>query len=264
MLTQSDTEEHKADGNTKSSARSRHWCFTINNNIVSDIDTIKVLFEKYVFQIEVGETGTKHIQGYGYFKNPRSFGSLKKKLPRAHIEICRNPQASIGYCQKLEGRLEGPWLKGFAKPLKIIDKLYKWQQDIEDLINTEADDRTIHWVVDTEGNKGKTALAKYLVTKYNALYMTGKAADCKYLISKYFEGDDERKNNLICIFDYTRSIENYVSYQGLEEIKNGIFMNTKYECEMITFNSPHIVVLANFEPDITKLSEDRWNIIRLG
>ncbi len=262
-MTQVDTGEHKADGNTNSSARSRHWCFTINNHTVENIDTVKGTFEKYIFQSEEGDEGTPHLQGYGYFKNARTFKSVKKKLPTAHIEVCRNIDASKEYCKKAEGRLAGPWIKGFAQPLKIIEKLREWQQKIIDIINQEPDDRTINWIVDDKGNAGKTALAKYIVTKYNALYLTGKASDSKYLLSKYFEADESRKNNLICVFDYTRSIENYVSYQGLEEIKNGIFMNTKYECEMVTFNSPHVIVFANFRPDMDKLSKDRWNIISL-
>ena len=63
--------------------------------------------------------------------------------------------------------------------------------------------------------------------------------------------------------DFTRDVEEYVSYQAIEAIKNGIFYNTKYESKMITYNSPHVIIFANFFPDITKLSSDRWVIREL-
>lgn len=266
MTDTNDTNDTGEVGNTSITSRvirSRHWVLTVNNPLAENYDTLTQLFDKYVFQREKGENGTEHLQCYGFFKNPRTFKSIKKKLPNAHIEKCNNPKASIAYCQKIETRIGEPYIKGFARPLKLIGDLFCWQKKIIEIIEGEPDDRTINWVIDEEGNKGKTALAKYVCSKYNALYLTGKASDAKYLISKYFESDEERKNKLTCIFDYTRSIENYVSYQGIEEIKNGIFMNTKYECEMVMFNSPHVFVFANFEPEYEKLSKDRWNIIRL-
>lgn len=251
-------------GNTKTNSRSRHWMLTINNPCKDDLTHITQEFDKYVYQFEQGEEcGTKHIQLYGYYKNARTFTSVKKTFKRAHIEICKSPKEAIKYCQKNDTRIDGPYIKGFAKPIRLISVLKDWQKNIIKMIEEPADDRTINWVVDQTGNQGKTVLCKYIVANYNALYMTGRAKDSKYLIYKYFEGDEVRKNDLICLFDYTRSVEGFVSYQGLEEIKNGIFMNTKYECEMCLFNNPHVFVFANFEPDLEKLSKDRWNIINL-
>ncbi len=46
---------------------------------------------------------------------------MKKKLPDgAHIEICRNFNASKHYCQKEEGRIRGPFKWPVAK--KLHDK----------------------------------------------------------------------------------------------------------------------------------------------
>lgn len=46
--------------------------------------------EYSVASLEEGEdNGTPHIQGYVYFKNQRHFTSLKKKLPRAHLQVAR-------------------------------------------------------------------------------------------------------------------------------------------------------------------------------
>ncbi len=53
-------------------------------------------------------------------------------------------------------------------------------------------------------------------------------------------------------------MEDYVSYQALEEIKDGIFFSGKYEGGMKIFNSPHVICFANFSPAEHKLSGDRW------
>lgn len=77
-----------------------------------------------MWQYEQGEQGTPHIQGYVLFKNPRSFNSIKKQEPLAHIEkahadhsknthYCSKPIAGCA-CQHCVGavRLDGPWTIG--------------------------------------------------------------------------------------------------------------------------------------------------------
>ena len=47
----------------------------------------------------------------------------------------------------------------------------------------------------------------------------------------------------------------------IEDLKNGRYASTKYDCEVVIGNSPHIICFANFlPPDLTKLSLDRWLI----
>lgn len=66
----------------------------------------------------------------------------------------------------------------------------------------------------------------------------------------------------IVIVDAPRSKQGeYLQYDFLEEVKNGRIFNTKYESCMIEFPSPHVVVMMNEHPDMTKLSEDRYNLI---
>lgn len=250
-----------------SNTKVRAFCITINNPIKDDHDVIRS-FEKYVYQLEKGENGTVHIQGLIYNKNPMSFESLKKKLVRAHIEKCRDMEASIKYCSKEDSRIEGPFVKGFTipKPLNILkeSQLYKWQNKVIDLINDHIrnnDDRTIYSILDIKGNIGKTALCRYIVGSglFNSIYISsGKACDIKFALAQYKNLDD-----LVILFDLPRSVEEYVSYQAIEEVKNGIYLSTKYESKMILHNSPFIIIFHNFELQYDKLSKDRWKVAKL-
>jgi len=82
--------------------RSRSFAFTLNNYIDEELESIRCI-EGYRYMVlgkEVGESGTPHIQGTIYFKSARSFDSIKTKIPRAHIEVCRDLFRSITYCKK--------------------------------------------------------------------------------------------------------------------------------------------------------------------
>lgn len=50
---------------------------------------------------EVGESGTPHLQGFLYYRNARSFASVKKALPGGHIEAANgNIEQNARYCEK--------------------------------------------------------------------------------------------------------------------------------------------------------------------
>lgn len=105
---------------------------------------------------------------------------------------------------------------------------------------------------------GKTTLAKHLCLKYKneIIFLSGKANDIKYAVFEF-----TKKKTLRCaIFHYTRSNEQFVSYEAIESIKDGIFFNNKYESAQVIYDCPHIIVFANFQPNYGSLSKDRWKI----
>lgn len=269
-------EQELENGNTMSFSNStkappldkkfRNWFFTCNNYDEADISfwtgKNSCPAEKFVMQEETGKkTGTKHLQGYFELKCPRSLSGLKKEFgPKYHLEVCRNKEASIKYCQKIETRTGQQYSKGFRKPPRVIETLRPWQAEVVSIVQSEPDDRTIHWFWDAKGGSGKTQLAKYLCVNFDALYVSGKAADIKYAVGQYLTTHDDIK---AVIYDVSRTQESYISYQSIEEVKNGIFFSGKYESEQVIFNSPHVIVFANFEPNLAALSADRWKITNL-
>lgn len=266
------TPATKTLGNTKakvSDPQARNWCFTVNNPSKEYAATLqKVLAtakcKRFVFQEEKGESGTHHLQGYISMKSPNRFSTMQKNVPGGHLEIAKGSYMdNYKYCTKPEGRVSPPVSKGFPEPIRLIQELRPWQKEVTALLDKPADDRTIHWIWDSKGNMGKTQLAKKIVCERNALYLTGKAADMKYAVVEHFKQDACNKDNLIILIDLVRSQEGFVSYEGIESLKNGVFFSGKYESSMVVYNSPHIIVFANFAPELDKLSKDRWCVRRL-
>lgn len=100
------------------SQRSRAWCFTCNNYNEDDISRLQIDYEYLIYGKEVGESGTKHLQGYIHFKNAKTFKSLQKKLGSSfHIEKRRGTfQQAIDYCKK-----EGDFVEFGNKPLTPVE-----------------------------------------------------------------------------------------------------------------------------------------------
>lgn len=101
-----------------STAQTRAWCFTLNNPnrnepLLATEDPTKWGASYLVYQLEQGESGTPHYQGYLYFPSNRRLAALHRLAPRAHFEPRRGTHDQArDYCRKEEGRLDGPWEQG--------------------------------------------------------------------------------------------------------------------------------------------------------
>lgn len=84
--------------------RTRGYCFTINNYNDDELLSTQKLLETAtygIYGIEIGNSGTQHIQGYGYWANKISFSTIKETLPRAHIECAKGDAGeNQRYCSK--------------------------------------------------------------------------------------------------------------------------------------------------------------------
>jgi hypothetical protein len=64
------------------------------------------------------------------------------------------------------------------------------------------------------------------------------------------------ENQPIVIIDLARTYADNLEqiYIIIENLKNGMYLNTKYETIQKIFKIPNIIVMANFKPDLNKLS----------
>lgn len=223
---------------------------------------------QYTFQLEEGsENGYLHWQIYFKHSSKVRFSTLKKIWGIGRIDVADYPKKASDYSSKIDTRVAGPYI--YPEPPyeyngeDLITDLFDWQVNLKDyLLQKKADPRKILWIWDDPGNLGKTEFAKYMTWHHDAfICTTGKHSDIKHLISEY---EPWKKPKPIFIFNLPRAYKDCSTiYQLLEELKDGILMSGKYEGCVKLFAKPHIVVLANFEPQIKQLSQDRWCIKNL-
>jgi len=139
-----------------------------------------------------------------------------------------------------------------------------WQQQVLDVIKTTPDRRVIHWIWEPTGNVGKSWLAKYIqLTEDSLLLESGKKVDMAYIFAQ--------KPTKIVMIDLSRTSapvdgKDYLGgmYSICENLKNGALMSAKYESQCLEFKVPHVFVFANWEPDYTKWSADRYCVKNLS
>ncbi len=243
---------------------SKKWCFTLNNPTTDErtrlgaIGANSSMVEAYMWEDEISDSGTEHLQGFIiWYKKVRPVSA--SGIVRAHwTKMKGSLEQNIAYCSKTG--INVITNQDYNEPVIVLreDQLFTWQIELRDLLIVSPDDRMINWYFDLDGNTGKSIFCKYMVVKHKAMLVSGKGNDMKYAIAS------TAIKPKIVIIDVPRSVNpDFISYQGIEEIKNGLFFSGKYESSQVVMNPPHIVIFANFPPDESKFSEDRWNIIKI-
>ena len=262
-------------GNTKTKSQSSPkitWCFTLHNYLEKDIILLVDYFNSsnssYIFSTELGgSNSTPHLQGWFRLKTKQRFTALVLSFSflsnKIHLEGAKgNQNQNIIYITK-ESEKEGYNLYENVLPEKIysepVNKKLRFLLTKMDNYPRPQGDRLIHCIVDQVGGLGKTEFARHCVLNYADCIITGgKAQDMKNQIIEY-----KKTNNCfpkIVIIDIPRSNLDYVSYAGIEEVKNMLFYSGKYEGGMVCGNKPFVLMLMNERPKKEKLSKDRWRV----
>lgn len=95
-------------------SKSKYWVFTKNNPTPQDEERISEYItancEYGVFQVEAGESGTVHLQGYVCFATRKGLSGVAKGLLKSHVEARRGShEEAKDYCCKEETRVRGPF-----------------------------------------------------------------------------------------------------------------------------------------------------------
>ena len=244
------------------------WCFTLNNYTDDQYDSMcekcETYSAKWIIGKEIGENGTPHLQGYMHLLKMQRLSSMKTKFGKEiHFEVAKGDnQQNWIYCSKENNyTYGGNWKLGEMetnkpKEIKIIKELKPWQTECKKLLEIDCD-RTIYWIYEKEGNVGKSAFCKYMMYHYDANIITkGNYSDIMnriYNLKKYE----------MVLFDLCRANGNKVSYNAIEDIKNGMIFNSKYKTGSKIIASPSIMIFSNEKPELDKLSKDRWEIYNI-
>lgn len=134
-----------------------------------------------------------------------------------------------------------------------------WQRAILNEIEGPPDNRTILWVYDSQGGAGKSSFAKYLELKRDAqCIIPAKTADIAFAL---------KPGMSLYILDIPRTMGEHVPWGFLESLKNGLYLNPKYESQFIHMKPPHIIVMCNAPPPEVNerqgFSEDRIKLFTI-
>lgn len=256
------------EGNTKLQ-RARRWCFTLNNYTNEDLSQLSKYFEQttdfYIIGKEIGESGTPHLQGYFERKQQVRFDTLKKIMPKCHLEKAKgNRLSNVEYCSKTNDYIAK---EANNRENRILKNRYSnivwkpWQQKILSFLELgpATNSRDIYWYWEPTGNVGKTFLCKYLCIKYDAIIASGKKDDIFNQVKNWLDANKDKDPFLILI-DIPRSSQGSISYGAIEACKNGLMYSGKYEGGKCVFDWPHIIIFSNDEPDYHKMSADKFKV----
>lgn len=187
---------------------------------------------------------------------------------KTYDEICEEHfEASCKYSRFIKERIQA---LATEKELHLLREAFAsaslkpWQQALLDVVDAEVNPRKIHWLWESNGNVGKSWMAKYLMALRGAVLMTpGKKADMAYVYSK--------NPSKIVIFDLSRTTapsegkEHFLDgvYSLAEDLKNGMITSYKYDSTNVLTTGCHVIFFANYLPDMTKWSDDRYFITHL-
>lgn len=143
--------------------------------------------------------------------------------------------------------------------LPVMDHpLRDWQSELFSKLQLPSNDREIIFIVDYKGNAGKSWFANYyfsLHSENTQILEIGKKADIALQV---------KPGTRVFFFDCKRETQDFAQYSTFESLKDGRIMSPKYESCMIRLSViPHVVVMMNQQPDMSKLSQDRYTIIEV-
>jgi len=148
---------------------------------------------------------------------------------------------------------------------QLLDRMFSefkprpFQQYVMDKVLTPADDRHIEFFVD-KGNTGKTYVQRYLKLKYpkGICFITESTfKDVARAIIDYIK-DGGKLMAVVCNIMKCQKLDE--TYAALESVKDGLLFSGKYDSGDAVFESPHVFVFMNEQPDQTKLTADRFII----
>lgn len=197
--------------------KSRSWVFTLSAEHVSEEELIKELNGyTWIGQLERGEGGYEHYQGYIENKTPIRFSTLKKKFPTIHLEVRKGTQLqAYEYATKEEtragrilGNMEKPHeeqKRGRGKTLEMLHERLRNGEKVDDIIETSPEAMPhVRNLREVENVLQRNAARKNKYRDVRVTYLYGKTGvgKTRYVHETY---DDE----LFRVTDYKHPFDNY-------------------------------------------------------
>lgn len=135
----------------------------------------------------------------------------------------------------------------------VPDTPLPWQTELARMLDLDADDRRVLFVVDPEGGEGKSWFCRWMLMKKRSEVQVlgmGKRDDMAHMV-------DTHKR--IFLLNVARKQMDLLQYSILEQLKDRLVSSPKYDSQMKTLlHQPHVVVFCNEIPDMERMTSDRY------
>jgi len=135
-----------------------------------------------------------------------------------------------------------------------------WQQQLSDDLEAPPDPRKIFFIVDHQGHVGKS----WFIRRYKDLHNEDDGL-CAFSLKPCKKSDlalllPVEPSPRVLFVDVPRGGSEHMDYlySFLEDVKDGTVVSPKYNSCVKDLPPMHVVVFMNQDPDLTKLSQDRF------
>lgn len=226
--------------------------------------TLKMI--KELFKVELHaevQKGTNSQANSYVFKDetriagPWSLGEfiMKGSNSRSKRKQCElSPERMADEEPDLFWRVKATEYEKIFKKKKFDLVLKPWQVRLEEQLSKDPDERTIIWVYGPDGGEGKSTYAKLLSQRDFSVIKPSSIENMMYL---YHTGD-ANKNLVLDIPKRVNPDHADAIYDFIESVKDRFIQATKYRSVKYHLaDNVHVIVMSNFNPDMTKLSAGR-------
>lgn len=155
-------------------------------------------------------------------------------------------------------------------PPVIAPLVYDWQKQLATYVwaNKASSDRSIHVIHDRHGGSGKTKWCQWaeangnIDDEYSVLWLAncGRATDMlNIIVAEYAHNGWDCS---VCLISIPRDAGECVGlFHYMEQLKDQLLVAPKYNSRRVRLEkSPVIILFCNHIPDLSKLSDDRWQL----
>lgn len=238
-----------------------------NESVTEIKEILNDLCKKWCFKGEIGEKGYRHWQGRLSLKvKNRLLPTIKlfqAKDCTWNISLTSNENKdNTFYIEKSDTQITQIYRDDdeviyIPRQIREIKELYPWQNTVIE-ISKEWNKRTINIIYCPQGNIGKTTLVGYV-----RAYKLGRCLPCVFDYKELMAVVCDLPTDSAYFIDMPRAIKkNQLEgfFSGCETIKDGYAYDLRYKFQEKIFDCPNIFVFTNKVPEVSYLSEDRWNI----
>ena len=252
-------------------ARARNWSFTLNNYTGEELVIIKQL--KYSYMIigdEKGENETPHLQGYIEFLDNHTLSSIKKFMPRSHLEISKgNGEQNKTYCSKERVLFEDGKIKqqGKRNDISRIRDMVSDGGNMRSVVQVATSVQSVRmaelYLTYSEQQRNWKPLVKWYygstgTGKSHAAYEESPDPFTCGETSKWFQGYDGHEN--VIIDDFRKD---FIKFHDLLKLLDKYPYLVEYKGGSRQFLARQIIITSPHHPkDVYENREDIDQLIR--